>query len=399
MPDIIDSYDRFIKKFNISKEDLYAFGMKETIFPSDELVDQYWAELKDRIYNNGKVVIRGYGRNGHATDLYINLYKHIFGNNNVKADATNNSEPRRILSNLTVHKNDESLLNYQVSHIFGRTKNVFLFESPWNLAYVPKIIDPFTGHETKGHWPLEFQQLFLANAHKKYKGYIEEYNSLISCPKIINGTAEYIDTIKRNSEFTGIGQFEKDVKRELSKILFSTDESQGDEVMNEGKTINARSYYFVFQNKTFEQERTGGYLWAPKSLPDGRNISHWRLMKEVKKGDVVFHCVKKKIVAISIAKANCFSQTIPQEIEGNMWDKDGWMVQSDYILITNPIIISDYMEEILKLQPATHAPFNRLGKGNTGYLFTSNYELSKYLLQKTIIQNPTLKSYENAILG
>ena len=42
------------------------------------------------------------------------------------------------------------------------------------------------------------------------------------------------------------------------------------------------NYFFVFQNKSFKEENSGGYLWAPKSK-GGRKVSHWSLMKEVKK--------------------------------------------------------------------------------------------------------------------
>ncbi len=43
------------------------------------------------------------------------------------------------------------------------------------------------------------------------------------------------------------------------------------------------NYYFVFQNKSFEHEHKGGYLWAPKSTESGRRVPHWESMKDVKK--------------------------------------------------------------------------------------------------------------------
>lgn len=41
----LDSYDRLIKAFNIDKEALYEFGLRETIFPPIDLVAQNWEEL------------------------------------------------------------------------------------------------------------------------------------------------------------------------------------------------------------------------------------------------------------------------------------------------------------------------------------------------------------------
>ncbi|WDV48152.1 hypothetical protein PV797_10745 [Clostridiaceae bacterium M8S5] len=35
------------------------------------------------------------------------------------------------------------------------------------------------------------------------------------------------------------------------------------------------SYFIVFQNKSYEEEKRGGYLWATKSTKNGRSIYHW----------------------------------------------------------------------------------------------------------------------------
>jgi hypothetical protein len=219
MPEILDSYERFINTFKIDKEDLYEFGLRETILPPIELVEEYWNDLKNRIFNNGVVVIRGYGRDAKGTGLYLGLYKHLFKNDNVKKDATNNLVPQKIISSLTGYKRNKNLFNYQVSHIFGKTKNIFLFEAPWNIALVPKIIDPFTGHETKGDWPLEYQERFTKYTRERYSYFIHEYNELIKSVGIVNAITEYIQELEKIDSVTDeIMQFEKDALNELSAI-------------------------------------------------------------------------------------------------------------------------------------------------------------------------------------
>ena len=209
-------------KFNIDKDEMYQFGISETILPPIDLVAQNWEELKKRIFNNGAVKIRGYGRDAKGTELYIGLYKQLFNNTNVKKDATNNIEPQKIISRLTGYKRNRNLFNYQVSHIFGKTKNIFLFEAPWNIALVPKIIDPFTGHETKGIWPKEYQEKFLSYSSELYKEFIEEYNHLISGTDVIEGITDYINNLKEQTAMTKeVLQFEKDVIGELSIIEMS----------------------------------------------------------------------------------------------------------------------------------------------------------------------------------
>ncbi|WP_238403062.1 hypothetical protein, partial [Flavobacterium psychrophilum] len=68
----------------------------------------------------------------------------------------------------------------QISHLFGRTKNPFLFNCAWNIAYVPKYLDPFTGHETQGEYSNEFKNMFTPIINEKFRQYIIEYNELIS---------------------------------------------------------------------------------------------------------------------------------------------------------------------------------------------------------------------------
>lgn len=176
-----------------------------------------------------------------------------------------------------------------------------------------------------------------------------------------------------------------------------------------GKTLNApkfqktvmnriqkghcgQQYFFVFQNKTYDAERNGGYLWAPKSNDDGRTVSHWKLMKEVSVGDVIFHSVDKNIVAISIACSNCYSATQPEALQKErIWTDDGWRVDCKYISIKYPVVTSDYMDTLLNMQPDKYAPFNNIGRGNTGYLFASNLTMSEFLFSKLTKANPYLK--------
>jgi len=175
-----DSYYDFMQHFGIKKMDLFDWGMKAIIFPSDKEISKEWENLKHRVLSNGKVYIRSYGRKANGTDLYIGLYNYVFQNANVKTDATNNSKPTSTMKRTTGLTRNKDIYNYQVSHIWGRTKNPLLFEAPWNICYTPKIIDPFTGHETKGDLPLEFQEYFIEYATRKYKKYIDEYNEIIS---------------------------------------------------------------------------------------------------------------------------------------------------------------------------------------------------------------------------
>lgn len=213
-----DSYQEFLDSFEIDKESLYQWGISATIFPPIETVTAAWYNLKERIFTNQKVYIRGYGRDAHGTQLYKDLYRVLFGNSHIEKDPTNNVIPQRHIEQLTHLRRNADLYNYQVSHIWGHTKNVFMFEAPWNICYTPKLIDPFTGHETKGAWPDEYQKLFIEYAHTIYKPFIDEYNKIMMEYHVTEQIDEYLQVLKYTIPAKEFAQFEKDVRKELSLI-------------------------------------------------------------------------------------------------------------------------------------------------------------------------------------
>lgn len=214
----LDSYQIFLKDFDIERNQFLDWGVNATIFPNVEKVEKEWIELKRRILNNQKVYIRGYGRDAHGTQLYKDLYKELFNNACVEKDPTNNTQPHKIIERLTGLKRNKDIFNYQVSHIWGHTKNIFLFEAPWNVCYTPKIMDPFTGHETKGIWPAEYQRRFLSKAEEMYKPFIEDYNQLLIDLEVENHMKKYFATLYEKYSEKQVAQFVKDASEELTMI-------------------------------------------------------------------------------------------------------------------------------------------------------------------------------------
>lgn len=124
-----DSYIEFLRHLGLSKQDFFQFGLNEIIYAKEELADQSWSDLKRRIEANQTVYIRGFGRNASGTSLFQNLYADILQNQHVVKDPTNNAEPTKLIKKLTGYsktpsKQFEMLRNYQISHVFGKTKNV-----------------------------------------------------------------------------------------------------------------------------------------------------------------------------------------------------------------------------------------------------------------------------------
>lgn len=148
------------------------------------------------------------------------------------------------------------------------------------------------------------------------------------------------------------------------------------------------SYFIVFQNKTYNEEREGAYLWAPKRTKSGKEIFHWSNMTKVKEGDIIFSLYKRNIVSVNVAESNCQDANRPAALDSvNLWEKDGWLVKAIYNVLANPIKIDDYIDEILKLCPTKYSPFTKDGNGSQGYLFEIGYELGNYLLELTNAKN------------
>jgi hypothetical protein len=97
----------------------------------------------------------------------------------IKFDPTNNQQPAQLLEKNTIYKRNKNIFNYQVSHVFGNTKNVYCFTATWNIVYIPKIVDPFTGHEATGEYKDEFKKLFEKNIIRKFNSEIKEYNKIM----------------------------------------------------------------------------------------------------------------------------------------------------------------------------------------------------------------------------
>lgn len=175
-----DGYQIFFDDFGISSQQIIDFGLKEAIFIPEESVGEEWERLKTKIYSGDVMTsIRGYGSGGRSTSLYLELYESVFRHGNFKKDPTNNAEPKRIIQKLTGHRIGRDLQNYQVSHVFGRTKNPFAFSAPWNIVFLPKIVDPFTGHESKGTLTEDFQKAFQEYTYSKNAVYIEDFNRIV----------------------------------------------------------------------------------------------------------------------------------------------------------------------------------------------------------------------------
>lgn len=197
-----DSYDLFFKKFNIKENDLIKFGLKDIIYIPFESASKNWEELKVSVFKNKTIFVRGLGRDAANTQIVYDMHKYLFNNNKIQKDSTNNAYPTKILEELSGYskkkKSKNLISNYQVSHVFGRTKNALTFGAPWNIVYVPKIYDPLTGHESSGALKYKFRLSLEKQTYKKFKPLIEDYNSIINNSEFNKKLEKALEKILKN---------------------------------------------------------------------------------------------------------------------------------------------------------------------------------------------------------
>jgi hypothetical protein len=207
MDKILDGYIQFFEY--VKKEDFFNFGINNIITIDQGIVSLLWKKLLGDINNKSNdLYIRDFGKNGNGNDIFKNLYKSIF-DIEINFDSTNNQKPTYLIGEFTGYKKNKNIFNYQVSHVFGNTKNVYSFTAPWNIVYIPKIIDPFTGHEAKGDYIGEFKMLFQNKIFQIFSNEINEYNKIMEkiYPEIKRWTDE--NNIEKNKKKNILREFEE----------------------------------------------------------------------------------------------------------------------------------------------------------------------------------------------
>ena len=140
--------------------------------------------------------------------------------------------------------------------------------------------------------------------------------------------------------------------------------------------------FVVMQGETYQEERDLGIISSPLQDSGGLVPHSWLRMKEVRKGDRVFHYVKGHIIAISVAKTGCQEISKPTAMEThNHLYETGYLVELEYHELEVPLNLHLNFNEILKLLPIKYSPFQQDGNGNPGYLYPCNEQLVIKLLE------------------
>ena len=142
-------------------------------------------------------------------------------------------------------------------------------------------------------------------------------------------------------------------------------------------------YWWVNQNRTFELEQRGGYLWSPQKSKNGSSLFHWTNMTKVSPGDIIFSYAGQKIKAVSIACSKAYDSDRPAEFRSDPWDRVGWKVDTEYTLLSKPITKKLIKEQFSNQLTGTQKPLDKNGNGKQAYLFALDDEVGASILKLT----------------
>jgi hypothetical protein len=86
--------------------------------------------------------------------------------------------------------------------------------------------------------------------------------------------------------------------------------------------------WWVNQGTTFDQDRQGGYVWAPIQTKAGHPVAHHTNVNRLAPGDVVIHYVKGQIRSVGIVSANPEVRARPSELPTAWGDSGDWWASS-----------------------------------------------------------------------
>lgn len=144
------------------------------------------------------------------------------------------------------------------------------------------------------------------------------------------------------------------------------------------------------QGHTYEEEKELGFIWAAKRDRGGSPSHSWQRMQEIQKDDIVFHCVKGEILAVSVATTDCQIAYRPTSFSQDETRREkGYLVTLNYHELDVPIHIRTKIKEISPFLPIKYSPFQANGHGNQGYLYPCNEQFAVKLLELIADSNIT----------
>lgn len=120
--------------------------------------------------------------------------------------------------------------------------------------------------------------------------------------------------------------------------------------------------WWVNQGATYNEERAGGYVWAPLTNKVGREVPHHAAVNQLRVGQKVVHYAAGQIRAVSTVLQPPETHPKPMEL-GTAWGETGYLCRVQYRDLVPPVAKADLPNRI----PAV-GPFDVNGNVKQAYL-------------------------------
>lgn len=168
-----------------------------------------------------------------------------------------------------------------------------------------------------------------------------------------------IDKINKRKD---VNKANNDIEKDFYKLILDV---KNGERINSNENIN---FWWVNQGKTDEEEIKEGFIWAPLLSSNGRKLSHWERVNEIKKNDMIINYSNGYVTHVSIAKQDAYQSKKPEIIESEEWGKDGRRVDVESFQLIPLIPRNKFNREINDLNIKNGPIQSNLGV-KQGYLF------------------------------
>jgi len=159
-------------------------------------------------------------------------------------------------------------------------------------------------------------------------------------------------------------------------------------------------FWFVNLNKYYNEQRNGGYLWAPLKNETGKTEKYWETLQNVNVGDIIFCNKGGMIQSIAIVEKGPYLSEIPNEFR-QFWKPEGRKLEVKFIDLENPFRFKDYKDYILENINKDECPFNIKGSAKQAYLIPFDEKIAKFFINKinskAINELLSFVKYENEI--
>ncbi|MFA0571573.1 Shedu immune nuclease family protein [Vibrio splendidus] len=150
-------------------------------------------------------------------------------------------------------------------------------------------------------------------------------------------------------------------------------------------------YWWVNHHLSYKDEVSGGYLWTPKTLRNGRPHFSFDLMTKLSVGDVIFSYSDRQIKAIGTVKSSHTEANRPASSDLSFSSQQsGWLVRVGWEKLDNPFFPKEYIEDIAPILPSKRSPLRNNGMANQIYLTEISDNLANFITD-------TLKLHQDAL--